>query len=172
MLDNFNGRTQFRNVDDLPSIPIYVNACLTGMGAAMDNKAYTACIPDRIRNKGNIVHFEMINLVIAVHKWLDHIQNSRVTMYCYNAAVVDVCRNLKTKDPILGACIRNLFMMNARFNIDFECKHIRGDLNVVADALSRKYDASNVFSKHKNYICSNYELDDIPDDMFDMVLSM
>ena len=52
-------------------------------------------------------------------------------------AVVEVIKSGKARDPILGACARNLWLMSAIYNIHICITHISGTDNTVADLLSR-----------------------------------
>ena len=51
-------------------------------------------------------------------------------------AVVQVLSSGRTKDPFLGACIRNIWLIAAINDIDLDYMHIQGKLNCVADLLS------------------------------------
>ena len=54
-------------------------------------------------------------------------------------AVVQVASSGRTRDPFLGACIRNIWLITATHDIELEVKHIQGNKNVLGDALSRIY---------------------------------
>ena len=58
-------------------------------------------------------------------------------MKCDNAAVVNVLRSGKTKDPFLGVCARNLWFESALADVDMQYVHIIGKVNRTADLLSR-----------------------------------
>ena len=45
----------------------------------------------------------------------------------------------RTKNPFLGSCIRNIWLLTAIHDIELEVKHVQGTKNVLADALSRIY---------------------------------
>ena len=78
-------------------------------------------------------------------------------------AVVQVVQNLRTKDNILAACVRNIWFICAMWNIDLRIHHIRGTLNVEADLLSRLYSGKHVDQDlldnlHTNYIWKKVEV--------------
>ena len=54
-------------------------------------------------------------------------------------AVVQVASLGRARDPILGACMRNIFLFTAIRDIELQVKHVQGTKNGVADALSRIY---------------------------------
>ena len=86
---------------------IELEACLTGFGGIYAHWIYHLPVPLNYRQM-NIVHFEMINIVLAlrlIHKvW----KGKRVLIKCDNAAVVSLLRHGKTKDPFPWVCARNL----------------------------------------------------------------
>ena len=43
----------------------------------------------------------------------------------------------KTRDPFLNFCLREIWFITAKFNIEHRVTHIRGRDNGIADALSR-----------------------------------
>ena len=95
---------------------IHLDACLSGIGAIFGNKIYHLHIP------GNMCHFdiaalEMINILVAVRVWATEWQNQTIEVPCDNLAVVTVLTSGKTKNSILAAISRNIFMLAANFDI-------------------------------------------------------
>ena len=60
----FNGSVEIYP-SDLPS-EVYVDASLQRVGGIYGNKVYTCPIPYLIQNLCSIVHFEAINIVLAI----------------------------------------------------------------------------------------------------------
>ena len=60
-------------------------------------------------------------------------------IHCDNWAVVQVVRSGGGRDSLLNACLRNLWLELASWDIDLNIQHIRGSDNIIADALSRSY---------------------------------
>ena len=95
-------------------IHIELDASLQGLGAVCDNEVYA--IPLTLGLGGyQIVHLEMLNILVALrtwgHKWLKR----RIMVYCDNQAVIMVINSRKTRDPILAALTRK----NCYVNCDF-----------------------------------------------------
>ena len=86
-----------------------------------------------------IVHWEMINILIALRLWGRHWVHSSIEIFCDNLAVVQVITSGKPRDPILGACIRNIWLLLAVLDIDLRIQHISGKKNIIADLLSRLF---------------------------------
>ena len=84
-----------------------------------------------------IVHLEMMNLVVAFRLWEKFWRHSSIHIYCDNEAVVQVVASHKTRDLFLSACIRNIWLLRAVFDVDLHIFHIRGFHNNKSDLLSR-----------------------------------
>ena len=67
-------------------------------------------------------------------------------------AVVEVLTSGRTKDVILTACARNVWLLTDMFNISVHIEHIPGKQNVVADLLSRYQFDQNSWQMLKNYV--------------------
>ena len=80
-----------------------------------------------------------MNIIVALRLCGRLWQHSQVKIFCDNEAVVQVVASSRTKDPFWGACIRNLWLITAIFDIYFQIEHIRGRNNIKADPLSRLY---------------------------------
>ena len=133
-LKSYNGITIY---DIRPlNIRIYLDACLEGLGGCYDNFVYTIPIPKGF-NGYNIVHLEMLNVVVALKVWAASWANKCVHIYCDNHAVVDVLTYGNTSDQMLATAARNVWLITAMFNIDLVVSHIKGADNRVADLLSR-----------------------------------
>ena len=48
-------------------------------------------------------------------------------------AVAQVVGSGKTKDPYLAACLRNLWLLTASYDINLVVEHIQGTKNIIAD---------------------------------------
>ena len=94
------------------------------------------CVVRGFRNL-DIVHLEMINIILALRLFAQFWTGTRVLIRCDNDAVVKVLNAGKARDPYLGACARNVWYIAALADIDLQYVHVLGKNNVVADLLSR-----------------------------------
>ena len=134
ILKQFNGIVYY----DLRPIQAetHLDACLTGLGGIFDNQCYALPILKTF-NEYSIVHPEMVNIVVALKIWATQWNNKKLLIKCDNMAVVEVLTSGRTRDNILAACARNVWLLSNMFNISIHIEHIPGKQNVVADLLSR-----------------------------------
>ena len=72
----------------------------------------------------NIVHLEMLNILVAVK------------LFCSHWKVVSVLMSGRVRDPYLAACARNIWLWAATHDIHFIYTHVSGKSNTTADLLS------------------------------------
>ena len=113
-----------------------IDSWLTGVGGVWNNRVYSAPIPTFVGLDLNITQLEMINVLIALRVWASHWVHSTVRFSCDNLAVVQVVTSGKTKDSFLNACLRNIWLVTATYDIDLLIDHIQGSKNIIADSLS------------------------------------
>ena len=73
-----------------------------------------------------IVHLEMLNIVIALRTWSRVWCHSTISVYCDNLGVVFVVKTGKTKDPFLALCVINIWLLTAFHGIDLQIDHVPG----------------------------------------------
>ena len=134
-LQDFNGKVFYSSKQ--PEIQVYVDACLTGLGAIWNSQVYAANWPPYFYHSIGIVHLEMLNVFVALKLWGKFWHNSTVRVHCDNTAVVSVLNTHRTRDMHLLACCRNIWLLLAKYNINLIASHIPGSCNILADALSR-----------------------------------
>ena len=66
------------------------------------NQIYAIYIPQYCQNF-SIVHFEMLNILVAVRVWGKNLKNKRILIKCDNQPVVSVLNSGKTQDLSLAA---------------------------------------------------------------------
>lgn len=131
---------------------IYLDASFSGLGAICHGMVYAYKL--NLSNYANIgiVHLEMLNILVALRCWKKYFTNSKVKIYCDNAAVVAALTNFKIRDDMLLACTRNIWLELASSNIDMYLEHVKGSDNVYADILSRWYSKARFNSNDIYYL--------------------
>ena len=81
LLVQFNGTTFFDHKK--PDHTIYLDACLTGCGAAFANQIYALHIPLGYKNY-TIVHLEILNIVVALKIWGEIWKDQVIEIKCDN----------------------------------------------------------------------------------------
>ena len=133
-LPTFNGISLF---DHRPIVfDIELDACLQGLGARCGNQVYALPLPLGYMDL-NIVHLEMLNILVALRVWNNSWAKSRIRIACDNEAVVHVLNSGRTRDLTLAAIARNIQLQLATWDISLQVNHIAGKDNHVADLLSR-----------------------------------
>ena len=150
-LPTFNGSTKIFKPRISNPQSLHIDACLTGVGGIWGHRVYAAPVPLFGKFSLNITHLEMLNLLVALRTWGKFWKNSTVEIFCDNMAVVQVVESSKSRDDFLSACIRNIWLLTATWDIDLHIFHIKGKNNTIADALSRIH-------SHKGIDNSLYEL--------------
>ena len=138
-LPHFNDVTCLKKDPIDNSQELYLDACLTGMGAVWRNRVYTTPIYEIPGFELAITHLEMLNFVVALRIWGPFWKHSTIKIFYDNMSVVQVVGSGRTRDKFLALCIRIIWLLAAYHDIDLEVKHIVVKKNVVADALSHMY---------------------------------
>ena len=103
-----------------------------------NNEVYTCDIATHLKQPPwTIVHYEMVNIVVALNVWKNEWRKCHIKFYVDNQSVVQICNGGYTRDAWLAACIRNIWLLTATFDITISFYHIPGYKNTVADLLSR-----------------------------------
>ena len=120
-----------------------LDACMSGCGAFNGTQYYAEQFPDRVRQAGHsIAHLELLNIVVAVKVWASHWRHRRVKIHCDNSNAVLAVQTGRSRDAFMQGCARELFLWEARYDIDVTVVHKPGRLLVRADALSRLHTES------------------------------
>ena len=69
---------------------VFVDACLQGMGALYNLQGYYFDLRQYTPTYTNIVHLEMLNVLVCLRVWIKHYENAYVNMFYDNMAVVQV----------------------------------------------------------------------------------
>ena len=76
-------------------------------------------------------------MVMALLTWAQRIVGRTVRLHSDNQATIDAIGALRARDQRLMAMCRILYDLEMKFVISIEMVHIKGDMNEVADHLSR-----------------------------------
>ena len=127
-LPQFNGTAFF----DHPKVQgeIALDASLVGLGAIFENAVY-AILLDMGYWGFDIVHLEMLNILVALRTWKSCWGGKRILIHCDNSAMVSVINTGKTRDHILAALARNIAMEAATADIHINTIHILGKHNII-----------------------------------------
>ena len=170
-LPSFTGTTRIFK-PDIPDITsLYIDACLTGVGAIWSNRVYEAPVPNFTNFEPNITHLEMLNLLVALRAWKKFWVHSTVRFHCDNLAVIQVVSSGKTKDEFLSACI-NIWLITAENDIELQIQHIQGHKNIIADSLSRVYSNKGISHNMYSYLKNTFIWDAVPVNYFTLNLSI
>ena len=85
---------------------------------------------------------ELLPVVVGIALWGQQWRGSTVQCLCDNAAVVAILRSGRSRDRRVMHLMRSLFFFTAHHNIVLASRHIPGQNNGAADALSRNNSAS------------------------------
>ena len=146
ILNNYNGISIFDHKNFRQKLEL--DACLTGMGGVCGNYVDHLKIQRGYGNL-NIVHLEMLNILVALRIFGPQWTKQKLLMKCDNDAVVKVLNSGRTQDQFLGACARNIWFHSALLDIDIKYVHVLGSQNQTADLLSRWRDS--IEDKNKLY---------------------
>ena len=130
----FNGTAFFKH-DNFQG-DIELAASLQGSGAKCGKYVYAISIPRGYENY-NVVHLEMLKILVPLRTWGFQWKGKVLTSHSDNQAVVTILNTRYTRDLSLAAIARNIFMLTAQLNLNITTLHIPGKCNVIVDTLSR-----------------------------------
>ena len=90
-----------------------------------------------LRKKPSIEYLELYALCCGVITWQEHLQNTRIIVFCDNQVVVEMINNTTSKCPNCMILIRLLMINNLKHNRRVSVKYVPTKQNFLADALSR-----------------------------------
>lgn len=125
-----------------PTIDIECDSSLTAGGGNSDGYYYAwKYTKAHIEKHPHIHQLEAINILISYITLakVGNISPANVTIWTDNMASSYALSTGRTKDPILAACARELWLQAAKFNHQVEIRHKSGALIPLADTLSRMF---------------------------------
>eukprot|EP00079_Xenopus_tropicalis_P036153 XP_017949924.1 PREDICTED: uncharacterized protein LOC101732219 isoform X1 [Xenopus tropicalis] len=141
-LQDFNGRVYWlENTVENAEISLFTDAAgSTGFGAFFAGKWCAAKWPQEWaegRLTKNLAFLELFPIVVAVELWGQALSNKSVLFRSDNMAAVLAVNNLTSSSRPVLSLLRHLVLRCLQMNIKFRAKHIPGEINEIADALSR-----------------------------------
>ena len=135
-----NGRLLLR--DTLPTYEIQCDACLEGGGGFSSTHYYSVLIPKPMTEEHHISRLEAINIVLAIKTLVPaNMRSTEIVITTDNSAAMHTLNTGKTRDPVLAACSRELWLFAAVRELRITVNHAPGATLVLADALSRRHKA-------------------------------
>ena len=123
-----------------PHLEIECDACKQGGGgfSITTGEYYSFSFPEVYTTNFHITQLEAINIVMAIKTLVQPAtRRVHVQVHTDNMPAMYALNTGKTKDPILQACARELFLIAALQELDITITHVPGVTLVLADALSR-----------------------------------
>ena len=162
-----NGRVLIKAF--LPSFEIQCDACLEGGGGFSGSHYYSLCFSDLRFQSMHISQIEAFNIVLAVKTLLPHdMRSTQVIITTDNSAAMHTLNTGRTRDPILAACSRELWLVAALRELEIVVNHAPGTSLVLADALSRRHgshahaDIATQMIRHLDLMpCSPCDVDNV-----------
>ena len=122
----------------IPVMTIECDACPLGGGGFLKDSFYDFEFPPKLSETHNISQLEALNLVVTVKTLIPpSVSHARLLVKTDNMGAKWALSTGRTRDPILGACARELWLISAVQSLDILIHHAPGESLVLADALSR-----------------------------------
>ena len=139
-LDRYNGKSMFLSERFLSSktLSLYTDSAQSlGYGAVCGTKWFYGMFPPLWRTY-NITFLELYPIVLAVNIWGPLWKNHCILFFTDNEALTAIINKQTSADNNIMMLLRCLVLACLHFNVLFQAKHISGQRNVLADALSRQ----------------------------------
>ena len=140
-LFHFNGSVMFpRGVwYSSSNLHLYTDASQQlGFGAFFKGSWTQGMWPLRWRSlKLSIAFLELFPITLALRLWGPALRNQRVILWCDNEAVVAIINSQTSGCPRIMKLVRMFVVLCLKLNIHFKARHVPGNDNGIADALSR-----------------------------------
>jgi hypothetical protein len=142
-LDNYNGVSVFRDQVEITNgeLEFFTDAAASiGMGIYLKGKWAQAKWGDHFQAEtegNNITFLEYFPILVALHIFGEEVRNKKVLFHCDNAAVVEIFNQQTSKCPRVMDLVRPLVLKCMELNTVIRANHIKGEHNIIADAISR-----------------------------------
>lgn len=146
----------------VPTLELGCDSSMYGGGGLSHDHCYTWEYDNHHLEKfPDIHHLEAVNILVAYMTLANTLapQPARILIWTDNMASAWALMSGRTKDPILGACARQLWLYGSTTSHEIEIHHKKGTDIPTADALSRMAkDANKACFVQYNIIHSNLKM--------------
>ena len=115
------------------------DACCTGAGGYFTGQYFHTPFPAPILSQfGHDINIlELLTIMVALKLWGKLLRSQRLILQCNNANSVLAINSGHSRVPGMHLCLREIWFLTARHDIDLFTRHIAGVDNTIADHLSR-----------------------------------
>ena len=119
--------------------------------------------------KHTIAHLEMLNLVVSLRLWVSRWGGKKLQVFCDNQNTCVALQTGRSRDRFMQSCIRAVFLLSVKNDVEILVSHTPGTSLIAADALSRlhKGDRFRQILDHLGCLHEKVEVQ-IPDHMFEV----
>ena len=118
------------------------DSCLSRVGGRFGDLYYSEQLPPFISQlQLSITHLEMLNLLVATRLFAPQWAHHTVTLGCDNAASVSVLQTGRSRDRLLAACAKQMWILATAHDVIITPVHRSGEImqQLGVDALSRSH---------------------------------
>ena len=121
-----------------PDEQVELDSCLSGCGGLCGQFYYSCQYPECVLAVGHqIAHLEMLNVVVALRLWAPIWSGKKMQVFCDNMNTCTALQTGRTRDLYMQSCVRTIFLITVKFDIELMICHCPGVELVAADSLSR-----------------------------------
>jgi hypothetical protein len=114
------------------------DSCLSGCGGLSCQGFFHTQFPQFILQQNlHINALELLAIIVCIKVWSHHWSGKRILVNCDNLVAVEVINAGRTRNRFLQACLREIVWWAAKHEFELRARHIAGNCNRAADALSR-----------------------------------
>ena len=117
---------------------VELDSCLSGCGGLCGQSYYSCEFPGSVLAVGHqIAHLDMLNVVVALRLWAPIWSGKKMQVFCDNMNTVTALQTGRTRDLYMQSCVRTIFLITVKFDVELLICHCPGVELVAADSLSR-----------------------------------
>ena len=170
LMPEFNGISLLDKSMVPPDEQLEVDACLEACGGLSGDQYYSRRFPAFVLGERHtIAHLEMLNLVVSLRLWVSRWGGKKLQVFCDNQNTCVALQTGRSRDRFMQSCIRAVFLLSVKNDVEILVSHTPGTSLIAADALSRlhKGDRFRQILDHLGCLHEKVEVQ-IPDHMFEV----